>query len=305
MRFFVVLALLLTACGSKPRASEMPDVISKPLIAQMHRIESRLAWTCGGGAPARSVNFPCVAEGDTVSAVGRILLDGNIGEWNIILNSIDADGRPWRNPDLVGSDDPNSFSRDQMLGLLEGSLARRDFAGLRNVMRYVQEKGNLCPGDDRCHVTASIRLLARQILGDAIGTSERAADEATLRAEALTAPQGYRAYLVARKLMLHLRTNHNSKSYAKTAALLEKRFPKMLFIRTVSKMANAGTPVQFEAIARDLTACMVTWSGPGLAWWSEEAFDGCAEKSYGHEMVALGQLLLGLHFPDGVVSLVQ
>lgn len=284
----VIAAFLLISCGS-PTLPTMPQVVSARLQNQVARMIPELAYTCDGMAPARSQGVDCNAEGDAVSMTGWILLYGNLGSWQLILDSIDENGRPWRNPARVGGTDPNSFSRDQMFGLFEATIASGDRTGLQSVVRYLQEQGRLCQGDDRCNITGSIIELWRLVLGQEVSETERAVNGWTTEVEAATVPPGYQAHLVSRKIMLHAELGTLTSSYAKAAATLARRFPKSLFLRVTNAVANGG---DFIAIADDLAACMESWQGPGNAWIGEEIERGCQTLSYGHEYVSLAKYLL-------------
>jgi len=279
---------MFVSCGTQVSGSN-PSVVSERLTAQIERMTPLLAWTCDGRVPARRHGVDCSVEGDAVSITGWALLHGKLGEWSAISESIDANGRPWRNPERLGLDDPNSFSRDQMLGLLEGSIASGDRARLQSVVRYVQETGRLCPGDDRCNITGAIIELWRLVLGEKVSEAERAVNGWTIEVEAMNVPAGYQSHLVARKIMLHAQLGTLTTSYAKAAATLRRRFPASLFVRTVDAVANGG---DFVAIADDLATCVERWEEPGNAWIGEEIERGCQARSYGHEYVALAKYLL-------------
>jgi hypothetical protein len=283
-----LLPLLILACG-KQAAPSVPAVVSERLSAQIERMTPLLAWTCDGRFPASRQDVDCYREGDAVSMTGWTLLYGKMGEWSAISESIDANGRPWRNPSRVGLDDANSFSRDQLLGLLEGTLASGDRARLQHVVRWVQETGRLCPGDDRCNITGSLIELWQLVLDKKVSAAERAVNGWTTEVEAMGVPAGYQTHLVARKIMLHAQLGTLTESYTRAAATLRRRFPASLFVRTVDAVANGG---DFVSIADDLATCMQRWEGPGNAWIGEEIERGCQIRSYGHEYVSLAKFLL-------------
>jgi len=285
---WALLPLLIVACG-KPAAPSFPVIVSERLSAQIERMTPMLAWTCNGRVPTNRQGIDCYREGDAISTTGWTLLYGKLGAWSAISDSIDESGRPWRNPDRVGRDDANSFSRDQMLGLLEGTLASGDRARLQSVVRWVQSQGRLCPGDDRCNLTGGIIELWRLVLGEKVSEAERVINGLTTEVEAMNAPAGYQVHLIARKIMLHANLGTLTTSHANAAATLRRRFPESLFVRTVDAVANGG---DFALLADDLAACMERWEGPGNAWIGEEIERGCQNRSYGHEYVSLAKYLL-------------
>lgn len=281
-------ALLVISCGA-PASPTMPEVVSDRLQTQIDRITPQLAYTCDGNAPARRHGVDCDTEGDAMSMTGWTLLYGKLGAWPLIADSIDETGRPWRNPARRGGDDPNSFSRDQMLGLLEAVVASGDRARLQHVVRWVQAEGRLCPGDDRCNLTGSLIELWRLVLGETVSQAERTVGGWTTEVEAASVPPGYQAHLVSRKIMLHAKLGTLTTSYSKAAATLARRFPKSLFIRVTDAVANGR---DFLPIADDLATCMEQWEGQGNAWIGEEIERGCQKRSYGHEYVALAKFML-------------
>jgi hypothetical protein len=283
---YILAVLLLISCGTKELKPAKPRADYPELRAQVERVEPLLAWTCDGMIPARSQNFPCIKEGDGVSMLGRIIADtGDRSKLPAIRASIGQDGRLWRNPERVGNDGPNSASRDAFIGLLE----TRDKDSIKRVMAYIKATGRLCPGDDRCDVTPSVRFLAEETLGVAHTKAEIAFDIETLWLEAETAPPTYRAYLVGRKLLAHIRLGNLNSGYARVAKRLNERFPRNPFLAYVNAVANKKS---FDPIAKDLTACLAAWQKPGIDWWGD-AMNGCTSKQQGHELVALGKLLLG------------
>jgi hypothetical protein len=278
-------ALLLISCGTRAIDPAKPKADYPELRAQVERVEPLLAWTCDGMIPARSHNFPCYKEGDGVSMLGRWIADtGDKSKLPAIRASIGPDGRLWRNPERVGKDGPESASRDAFIGLLE----TRDTASIKRVMAYIKATGRLCPGDDRCDVTPSVRFLAEETLGVSHTKAQFAFDVETLWLEAETAPANYRAYLVGRKLLAHIRLGNLNSGYARVAKRLNERFPKNPFLAYVNAVANKKI---FDPIAKDLTACLASWKKPGADWWGN-AMNGCTAKQQGHELVALSKTLL-------------
>lgn len=275
--------LLLAACGSPKRDAHEVTSPEQELRDAALSVQQRLHWGCG--LPAE-VNNPC--SGDGVSMAGRWLIDGGFDApvWQAIKDSIDSDGRLWRNPQRP-SFNGNSSSRDQLIGLVEATLSSKDTEPLRRVQAYFRAH-RLCPGDNRCDVTPSVALLVKETLGSKASIAERIQDETTINAEAASVPATYQAYLVMRKLNIHHILGNNTPSYRHAAMLLKRRFPNHLFARYVDILMNGG---EKDSVAIPLTTCLIQWKGPGNKWWGD-AFDGCASSSQGHELVALAQALL-------------
>ena len=282
-------ALLLISCGTRAIEPAKPKADYPELRAQVERVEPLLAWTCDGMIPARSHGFPCIKEGDGVSVLGRWIFDtGDRAKMPAILLSVGVDGKePKRNPARQGVDELSGFSRDQLLGLLEATLATRDRTGLFSVMRYVQATGHLCNGDDRCDLTDSTRLLANEVLGKKPSAVERAKDEVTIAGEAATVPPNYRAYLVARKLLLHYKLG-NTPSYRHSTAVLRQRFPNSAFIQLVDALSRGKS---LDPVAAEVTRCLEQWEGHANNWHGDD-MNGCQKRSYGHHLVGMGYLLL-------------
>jgi hypothetical protein len=286
----LLLTLLLSACGAQV-APHTPQKDYPLLRSQVERVEPLLAWTCDGMIPARKHGFPCIKEGDGVSLLGRWILDsGDTAKMSAILSSVGENGaEPRRNPARQGMPESSAFSRDQMLGLLEATVASGNRTGLQSVMQYVSATGRLCsPGDDRCDLTPSVRLLANAVLGKRPGKVERAQDELTIQAEALSSPPTYRSYLVARKILLWARLGQLTKGYATAAKTLKSRYPHSAFISLVAAVAGHGS---FGETATMLSKCLAQWEGPGDAWIGME-MGGCLTRSYGHHLVGMAYFLL-------------
>lgn len=281
------LVLFLAACGRKE--TDRPSVPAALLEQDMARVESGLLWACD--LPVEEGRKDC--SGDAVSMSGRWLLDGgpDAKVWAAVKRSIGPEGRPWRAPDRVGVQPTDSFSRDQFVGLIEGTVAMGDREPLRAVWAYAQRTGALCPDatDGRCRVTPSVSILAREALGERVTDLERAGDEATLTAEAASVPGTYQAYLVARKVRVKAALGRLTPGYCHSVTVLLSRFPKNLFFRFVN--AQCGKEA-FEPIAEGLKACLSAWPGPGREWAWNGGNQACQAGAQGHEMVAMGRGLI-------------
>jgi len=296
--------LFLCSCGpSEVRSPVLPEVQSAALREQIARVKPLLLWCDGVPAFPRKHNIDGRANcdvGDGLSTLGRVALDSDGEYLSVVHAAIDSAGRPWRAPSYVGKHtDPNSFSRDQLMGVLEVTRASKNVSAINRILAYVKRTGRLCPGDSRCDITPSMQVLINQALGKDISKTERRIDEETIKLEAATVPKGYQTYLVARKLMLHIRYGTLTTQYIKAADTLKKRFPNSLFIRTVYEISHNG---KFLSIADDLAACLSTWKESGLGWVGEGLEQTCPVASHGAELVSLGEFLLGLESNSGMIE---
>jgi hypothetical protein len=288
----LLLTLLLSACGSAVTPAK-PTADYPELRAQVERVEPMLLWCDGGVAFPRKNNVtkqPMCDVGDSVSTTGAVLLLGGIGDFSVINRSIEADGRPWRHPSYVKRDTNNSFSRDQLLGVLEATVATKNKAPLKRLLGYISRTGKLCPDatDGKCDYTDSVKVLAKDVMGEKVSKLDRAKDELTILAEAHVTKADYTSYLVARKLFLHYRTKTTSAGYTKAVDVLKSRFPNSLHIRTLYAVYHGKS---LKSIANDLTACLAKWQKPGLDWFGNE-LNGCTGREQGAELVALSKTLL-------------
>jgi hypothetical protein len=177
------------------------------------------------------------------------------------------------------------------MGILEITAATKDFAALDKLEDYVSRTGRLCPGDDRCDVTASMNVLIREARGEKISVAARLQDEGTVQAEAASNPPTYRTYLVLRKLRMKLETGNVTPGYQAALNIIVKRFPQGIFQRIVNAKYHESIP-ELEAVANSLEACMSKWTAPGQDWVGNAIDKECADSSQGHEMVAMALYVL-------------
>ncbi len=302
MRISLLVPLLLLASCGKRKDAVIPHVLSEELRAEVARISPLLNWCDGQAAGARPNNIdhrPNCDVGDAMAESGFLTLVGQFPQEQGILAamamSFGPDGQPFRAPSYVGKDTQNEFSRDQLLGLIQGTLAGLPAEqGLRRLWDYYRATGKLCPHptDNRCWVSPSMMLLTKWALGEKFTDVERAADEVTLNTEAQTVPLTFQADLVAKHIFAIAKMNRLTASYAHAAMLLNRRAPNNLWISTVYRVTNGGKPGDFDAIGESLLSCMRTWSKPGTDWTFSHGNTACVPNVYGHELVALAHFLL-------------
>jgi hypothetical protein len=282
---YIIAALLLVSCGKKQ--IDPVRIEHASLRYQVERIEPLLEWSCG--LPTEPNRSDC--SGDAVSMAGRWFLDsGDVSRLPHVLASFGPDNRPYRNselPDYSG----NSFSRDALMGILEITAATKDFTALDKLEAYVSATGRLCPGDDRCDLTPSMKLLMREARGYHPNALERAQDELTIQGEALTSPPTYRTYLVLRKLRIKLETGNVTPGYQAALDVILKRFPKGLFQRIIDAKYNESER-KLASAANALELCMSKWNTSGSDWIGNAIDRECADAPQGHELVSLGKFIL-------------
>lgn len=311
----LILPIFVFSCGDKAdKEVSLPKLKAPSLEKQINRITPLLLWCDGQSASPRKNNLdgrPMCDVGDAMSESGRLLLDGGTSwvpsVWDGVKASIEPSGRPWRAPSYVGKDTSNELSRDQFIGLMEGTVATGNTEPLTRVRAWIKANGNkLClnPTDGRCDMTPSMWVLSSYVLGENVTGVELAIDEAAINAEAISVPLTYQAYLVMRKIMLLMRLDRLTAAHANAAKIMFKRMPDNLFAQTVYFMSHNGKETDFAVIAEKLAACMEKWEKPGREWNWNKGNVSCVPGTMGHEMVAHGRFLLNLNFrPTGEVAL--
>ncbi len=281
----LIAALLLVSCGKK--SIDPVRIDHAGLRAQVARIEPLLEWKCG--LPTEPNRTDC--SGDGISMAGRWFLDsGDTSRLPYVLASFGTDNRPYRNSDLPEYSG-NSFSRDALMGILEITAATKDFAALDKLEAYVEATGRLCPGDDRCDITPSMRLLMKEARGYKPTLVERIQDEATIQGEALSNPPTYRTYLVIRKLRIKLETKNVTSGYHAAIDAVLKRYPQGIFQRIVGAKYRESE-AELTRAADALEKCMAKWSNAGDDWVGNAIDKECADKSQGAELVSLAKYIL-------------
>ena len=290
---YTLLALLAAfslSCGQSRSPKPISQSISSELQAEIDRITPLLKWS-PYGQPLEEP-YPSDSSGDAMSMNGRVMLDsgGALGSFQAVIDSIAADGHPYRSPSHVGATG-NTFSRDALMGLIEASVAVKDNSQLLKVRNYyAANDSKMCPdaNDNRCDVTISMDLLVDEALGKNINIASRALDETTITGEASTTPETYQSYLVMRKLRMHIELGELTEGYKAAIKVLHERFPKHPYASYLYVKSVSGN---LEPIAQDILACMKTWKGPGEDWWGSY-FEGCPANPQGHELVSFAMLLI-------------
>jgi hypothetical protein len=177
------------------------------------------------------------------------------------------------------------------MGILEITAATKDFAALDKLEAYVAATGRLCPGDDRCDITPSMKLLMREARGYHPNALERAQDELTIQGEAVSNPPTYRTYLVLRKLRIKLDTGNVTAGYKAALDPIVKRFPQGIFQRIIAAKYRESE-AELNSAAEALEKCMAKWTSAGQDWVGNAIDKECADKSQGHEITAMAKWIL-------------
>lgn len=305
-RFIVMCAVLVIAltaiyCGKK---TTVPNVVSSELQTEIDRITPLVYWCDGqasGSWPNNIDHRPNCDVGDGAAESGFLTLVGQfkneLSIFNALANSFGPDGQPFRAPSYVGKDNQDEFSRDQLLGFIQATVAGLDKKHLRMIIDYYHNTGKLCPHptDTRCTPTPGVLILAKYALGDNVTDVEKITEAAETKIEASTVPMTYRADLVMKKIYTMAKMNRLTSTHARSAKIIYNKAPNNLWFKTVYLVTNKGTPDQFAEVAHDLAVCMKQWKEPGRDWEWSQGNSGCGTvKSLGHEMLAVAHLLLNV-----------
>jgi hypothetical protein len=134
--------------------------------------------------------------------------------------------------------------------------------------------------------------MAKYALNEPVSKLERTTEAVEIRAESLTVPMNYQADLVMKKIYTMVKLNKLTTTHARAAIYIYNKAPNNIWFRTVFKITNRGTKQDFDDIATSLIGCMKKWKQPGDNWQWSKGDTECFEGTYGHELVAVGHLLL-------------
>lgn len=218
--------------------------------------------------------------------------DGDVGDsmfYTGILTSVGADlpgawdcvsaeGRAYRHVSYFEVDEEDTFSRDQLLGLLHWCISYRTGSLLSNFLAHYRKTGDMCEGtstDGRGKIRPSTWLK--------VGAACRHLKIPTpwmyfllylfmgilLTIEALTTPLGYQQHLVSQSIWLYKRTHQDGPFVRLAARILAWRTPGNLWFRalyqhmTDDKAGLAETDFDVNQLARKLA---VSDDTTGLYW---------------------------------------
>jgi hypothetical protein len=121
--------------------------------------------------------------------------------------------------------------------------------------------------------------------------AERIQDELTIQGEAVSNPPTYRTYLVIRKLRIKLETKNVTAGYHAAIDAVLKRYPSGIFQRIVGAKYRESE-AELTSAADALEKCMAKWTSAGQDWVGNAIDKECADKSQGHELVAMSKWIL-------------
>jgi hypothetical protein len=256
--------LIVVGCGGT-KAVPKPNLVHQELFNLTENIERQLYWCEGVPTGSRKNNItlqPHCDNGDASYFFGLTILLGNIGDVNNYANFFNANGQPFRAPSYVDKSTENSFSRDQLTGMLAAATKTKNITYLLKLKNYVDRTGKLCPDavDNRCDITPNMHVLMSDTLGIPVTKVERWATDDGMVAEAHTIPGNYRSMLLAYQLFVKIEQGKVSQANKNAAIILEDRFPKNLMFRVLNATMNKKS---FDTIITDMIACMKVFKEPG------------------------------------------
>lgn len=303
MRALIITSILIFgACGSAKKVEPTKPVITlhEQLQTEIDRIKPNLNW-CKGFA-INSDPVKC-NTGDSHYRTGQLFLIGAFPEqkeaaFASYAQSIDEDGRPWRGP--AKDETPNSYSRDQTLGLTMATLGGLDKRILEKVYGYYQRTGKICPDSqsDACRMTPGLEVIIRDTLGLEVNNSQRNVGDAQILADAHIATPNYRSALIMQSVMVKAVQRQLNTTHAAAIKVILNKIPNNLYAQTVYLVAHKGTPQQFQEVAVKLLSCLKTTIGGGIHAMWEQGDRECREDIYGQEVIALAQFLMGILPPE-------
>lgn len=269
-----VLTIHLTACGKKDARDAGADLsLQKIGIANM----KKGLWC--DGMPTYGGTNNVTGRADCNNGDGMIWAGLVYSVWpteeikNGIVNSIDADGRPFRSFEhRQGRDSENSFSRDMYLGFLSYCLKSKDQQTCDKVLNYaVKNSYQLCPdsNDNACWMNPGMLYLTYSVWNKngwslpngafKPSAAERLIDDGNIYKEATTNKLSYRTHLVAVKLWLYAKTDGVTEIRKNAAGELWKRQKDNLFYWYVAWLVGYAPQGDHGTISERVRAMGTTW----------------------------------------------
>jgi hypothetical protein len=304
MKNLLIVFLLLFSC-SKKKDAIVPVMASEELQAEIDRITPLLLWCDGqatGSGPNNIDGRPNCDVGDAAAESGFLTLVGNFqqeqGIFNAMKLSFASDDRPYRAPSYVGKDGSNTFSRDQLLGFIQATIAGLPVQdGLERIMNYHDKTGAMCPDSQACWITPGLKVIVKYAMGKSVNAAEKLVESSETLIEAQTVPMNYRADLVMKRIYTIVKLGKLTTTHAKAAKTVYEKAPNNIWFKTVYGITNNGSQELFEEAAKSLLDCMRQWNKPGTDWTYSKGNVACFTGEvgvYGHELVAVAHLLLNV-----------
>jgi hypothetical protein len=303
MKIIVIILVILAAC-SKRSMPTLPQVENQQLIEQINRVTPLLYWCDGqaSGSGSNNVDHRLHCDvGDGAAESGFLTLVGAFDKEQEIFNSLklsfNSEDRPFRAPSYVDKDTVNTFSRDQLLGFMQATVAGLPKEYLKKILDYNSKTGAMCPESQACLITPGLKIISKYILRENVTDIEKITEAAEVKIESITVPMNYRADLVMKRIFLMAKLDKLNTTHAKAAKLIYDRAPLNLWFKTVYGITNNQPKEFFNSIANSLTECLAQWTEPGTDWTFSKGNTECFNRPpgvYGHELIALAHLLLNI-----------
>jgi hypothetical protein len=289
----LLLITLAVTCSRKYEPTVIPPtpVPSVSLESEIQRLQSNLLWEDGVPVPHLGND-----KGDVIYRSSHLCMlapelcfrEGENNILEFVERTIQPDGRPTRSPEWSDFHNSDSFSRDQLTGLIlfkETDLLAPIY--LTSVYGYYTRTGKLCSdaSDTRCSLTPAIEVLWKDALGLEVSYVKRSLANTQLWLDFQTGTDNFRLTLLATHLFIKNLQGKIEPTHLTLLESIRNRSPRNLFYRYLDSVLNKKDT---SALRDDLLSCMIIQNGGGIHWAFEQSSENwCRPGLYGHELVAL------------------
>jgi hypothetical protein len=224
--------ILLASCGSKD-SYDPPNNHKVEVTEAVNTLKTLIRFDSVDGFVSEYSNRE-KDTGDSTLRNGQLCFAGFSEYCQFVKNAIAEDGKIFRAPSRVGSDEDNAASRDQLTGVIMYLVKTHDTTTATKVMNYIQDHdGYMCEGDTRCKVSnigiGGMWGLLR-ITWNHLGLKptpmmivSNVGDETTLLVESKSTPLNYRSYLIALQILVYIHCDKYTTKLSDAAENLYKR----------------------------------------------------------------------------------
>lgn len=288
--------LLFINCGGT-KTVDKPSIQHQELRNLVDVIQPQLLWYQGSPVGDRKNNINGDANGDVGDSIFDIsltILLGNIGDINYLANTFNTEGQPFRAPSYVDKTKSDSYSRDQMTGMVASAAKTKNLTYLLKLKNYIDRTGKLCPEatGNKCEVTPIMDMLMKDTLGLPVTKVERWVNDDAMYLEAKTVPANYRAMLLAYQLFIKIEQGKVSQANRNAAKVLTQRIPLNLMFRTLDATMNGKG---YELIIKDITFCLKGFKKAGSFYMFNVGNYVCGNPNETHnywDIIALARYIL-------------